>query len=162
MSQRKQKKQGKQKERVYKVYAISNGTVIDHLPAGTALKTIDILGLENSELLTVGINFDSKKYGKKDLIKVQNRYLGQEETNKLALLAPNATINIIKNEALKEKKVVEIPDVIENIVKCFNPKCITNNEENNITKFYVIRKRHLRIRCHHCERYMDAKDVVLL
>ena len=152
----------KKSGRVYKVYAIPSGTVIDHLPAGTALKTIDILGLEKSELLTVGINFDSKKYGKKDIIKVQNRYLSQAETNKLAMLAPNATINIIKDEALIEKKRVEIPPVIEGIVKCSNPMCVTNNENNIITRFYVARKQPLRIRCHHCERYMEPKDIVLL
>ena len=155
-------KQSKEKERVYKVYAISNGTVIDHLAAGTALKTINLLRLEKSELLTVGMNFDSKKYGKKDIIKIQNRYLSQEETNKLALLAPNATINIIKDSRLISKKLVETPKVITSIVKCSNPKCVTNTERNITTRFYVTKKNPVTIRCHHCERYMEQEEIVLL
>lgn len=150
------------KERVYKVYSIPSGTVIDHLPAGAAIKTIKLLKLEDSDLITVGMNFDSKKYAKKDIIKIQNRYLTQKEINKLALLAPSATINIIKNETIAEKKTVELPEVIEQIVKCSNPKCVTNNENNVKTIFYVAERRPLRIRCHHCERYMELKDIVLL
>ena len=149
-------------DRAYKVYKIENGTVIDHLPAGTALKTIQLLGMQKGELLTVGMHFDSKHMGKKDIIKVQNRSLSQQDVNKLALLAPKATINIIKDASIIEKKAVELPGRIEGIVKCNNPKCITNNERNVRTIFSLLRAEPLRLRCHHCERVMMHDDVVLL
>jgi len=153
----------KTKERVYKVYAIANGTVIDHLPGGSALKTIKILELEKGgKLLTVGMNFDSKKYGKKDIIKIQDYYLSQSDTNKLALLAPNATINIIKSSKLSQKKIVEVPQEIIRIIKCSNPKCVTNTEPNLTTRFYITSKNPVIVRCHHCERYMEQKDIKLL
>ncbi len=155
------RKQGKE-QRAYKVYAIANGTVIDHLPAGTALKTIELLRLQNNQLLTVGMNFDSRKLGKKDIIKVQNRYLTQQEVNKLALLAPKATINIIRAGKLKEKKAVAIPEVIDGILKCNNPSCVTNNERMAGTRFALANKSPLRVICHYCERYMTADDIVLL
>ncbi len=150
------------KEKIYRVYAISDGTVIDHLPGATALKTIRLLKLEDCDLLTVGINFDSKKYGKKDILKIQNRYLTQDEVNKLALLAPSATINIIKNEKIKDKKKVNLPEKIESIVKCSNPKCISNNEHHIKTIFYVKKRQPIRLMCHYCERFMEQKDIILL
>lgn len=147
--------------KVPKVYAIEHGTVIDHIPGGNALKIIDILGIKNEGILTIGMNFESKKIGKKDVIKIENKELTQDEIDKLALIAPNATINIIKNQQVAKKTKATIPEFIENIVKCSNPNCITNNEKIK-TRFDVSKKEPLKLRCHHCERCMTADDIVLL
>lgn len=147
--------------RAYKVYAIEHGTVIDHIPGGSALKIIDILGIKNQGILTIGMNFLSKKLGKKDVIKIENKELSQNEVNKLALIAPTATINIIKKQKVVKKINAQIPDVIEGIVKCSNPNCITNKEGAK-TKFFVLQKKPVKLRCNYCERCMKAEDVVLL
>jgi aspartate carbamoyltransferase regulatory subunit len=147
--------------KAYKVYAINDGTVIDHIPATKALKVIDILGLENEGILTIGIGFSSEKMGKKDIIKIENKYLKKEETDKISLLAPGATINIIKDGKLKEKRRIERPDEYINIVKCRNPNCITQHS-NIKTKFRVVKTSPLTLRCHFCERSIEAGEVEIL
>lgn len=136
------------------VSAIENGTVIDHIPANKVLKVINILGLDDYEdEVLIGINLNSQKYGKKGIIKVRNKYFEQSDLNKIALVAPNATLIVIKNYEVIEKKCVEIPDTIEKIVKCINPNCITNQETID-TKFSVVEKNPLKIQCHYCEKTM--------
>ncbi|MBN2323755.1 MAG: aspartate carbamoyltransferase regulatory subunit [Spirochaetes bacterium] len=147
--------------KTYKVYAISDGTVIDHIPATRALKVIDILGIENEGILTIGIGFSSKKMGKKDIIKIENKYLGKDETDKISLIAPDATINIIKNGTLKEKRRIERPDTYIDIVKCRNPNCITQSTGVK-TKFRVVKSSPLTLRCHYCERTVEAGEVEIL
>jgi aspartate carbamoyltransferase regulatory subunit len=135
-----------------KVSAIENGTVIDHIPSNSVFQVIKILNLsEYQNQLLIGTNLDSRKMGKKGIIKVSNKFFKSDEINKIALVAPSATLIIIKNFAVVEKKKVEIPDYAENIVKCFNPNCITNNEDIP-TKFTVIDKKELKLRCHYCEK----------
>jgi aspartate carbamoyltransferase regulatory subunit len=135
-----------------KVSAIENGTVIDHIPSNSVFQVIKILNLsEYQNQLLIGTNLDSSKMGKKGIIKVSNKFFKSDEINKIALVAPSATLIIIKNFAVVEKKKVEIPDYAENIVKCFNPNCITNNEDIP-TKFTVIDKKELKLRCHYCEK----------
>jgi aspartate carbamoyltransferase regulatory subunit len=147
--------------KTYKVYAINDGTVIDHIPATKALKVIDMLGLENEGILTIGIGFTSAKLGKKDIIKIENKYLKKEETDKISLIAPGATINIIKNGKLKEKRRIERPDEYIDIVKCRNPNCIT--QLSNIkTRFRVVKTSPLTLRCHYCERSVQAGEVEIL
>jgi aspartate carbamoyltransferase regulatory subunit len=110
-----------------KVSAIENGTVIDHIPSANVFQVIKILNLsEYKNQLLIATNLDSQKMGKKGIIKVSNKFFKSDEINKIALVAPSATLIIIKNFEIIEKKQVEIPDYAENIVKCFNPNCITN------------------------------------
>jgi aspartate carbamoyltransferase regulatory subunit len=148
-------------EKTYKVYAISDGTVIDHIPATKALKVIDILGLENEGILTIGIGFSSQKMGRKDIIKIERKYLKKEETDKISLIAPQATINIIKDGQLKEKRKIELPQEYFNIVKCLNPNCITAKADVK-TRFKIVQSTPLILRCHYCERIVKAGDVEML
>lgn len=142
-----------------KVSAIENGTVIDHIPSGSVFQVIKILNLtEYKNQLLIATNLDSQKMGKKGIIKVSNKFFKSDEINKISLVAPTATLIIIKNFAVIEKKKVEVPDYAENIVKCFNPNCITNNEEV-VTKFTVIDKKELKLRCHYCEK-ITARDTI--
>jgi len=147
--------------KAYKVYAINDGTVIDHIPATKALKVINILGLENEGILTIGIGFSSKKLGKKDIIKIENKYLKKEETDKISLIAPQATINIIKNGRLKEKRKIELPEEYVDIVRCLNPNCITTRDRVR-TRFRVIRRSPLVLRCYYCERVVTYDEVEIL
>lgn len=140
-----------------KVSAIENGTVIDHIPSRSVFQVIKILNLsEYQNQLLIGTNLDSSKMGKKGIIKVSNKFFKSDDINKIALVAPSATLIIIKNFQVTEKKNVEIPDYVEKIVKCFNPNCITNNEDI-LSKFTVIDKKELKLRCHYCEK-ITAKD----
>jgi aspartate carbamoyltransferase regulatory subunit len=148
-------------EKTYKVYAISDGTVIDHIPATKALKVVDILGLENEGILTIGVGFSSQKMGRKDIIKIERKYLKKEETDKISLIAPEATINIIKDGQLKEKRKIELPREYFNIVKCLNPNCITAKADVK-TRFKIVQSTPLILRCHYCERIVKAGDVEML
>ncbi len=142
-----------------KVSAIENGTVIDHIPSKNVFQVIKILNLsEYQNQLLIGTNLDSNKMGKKGIIKVSNKFFKSDEINKIALVAPTATLIIIKNFEVVEKKKVEVPDYAENIVKCFNPNCITNNEEI-ATKFTVIDKKELKLRCHYCEKITARNNI---
>jgi aspartate carbamoyltransferase regulatory subunit len=146
-----------------KVSAIENGTVIDHIPAKNVFQAIKILNLENSsEQILFGTNLESKKYGKKGIIKVSNKFFENDEINKIALVAPQATLIVIKDYKVAEKKKVEIPDKIQKIVKCFNPNCITNHEDIP-TKFDVIRnEEELKLRCNYCEKTTSKENMVFL
>ncbi|MEI7898052.1 MAG: aspartate carbamoyltransferase regulatory subunit [bacterium] len=142
-----------------KVSAIENGTVIDHIPSVSVFQVIKILNLsEYQNQLLIATNLDSQKMGKKGIIKVSNKYFKSDDINKIALVAPSATLIVIKNFEVIEKKQVEIPDYAENIVKCFNPNCITNNEDV-ITKFTVIDKKDLKLHCHYCEKITARKNI---
>ena len=144
------------------VSAIKDGTVIDHIPTRLLFNVIDILGLNKIEnQVTFGANLESKKLGKKAIIKVANIFFPKEDLDRIALITPQAKINVIKNYAVVEKKVVEVPDRIEGIVKCVNPKCITNNEEVR-TKFDVISKGPVSLRCQYCEKITDYNNLVIL
>lgn len=140
-----------------KVSAIENGTVIDHIPAHSVFQVVRILNLEKykSQIL-IGMNLDSQKYGQKGILKLSNKFFKNEEINKIALVAPTATMIVIRDFQIVEKRQVEIPDDIIKIVKCFNPNCITNHE-NITTRFSVIDKDELRLQCHYCEK-ITAKD----
>ena len=142
--------------------AIKEGTVIDHIPSRVTFKVMRILDLkEFKHIISVALNLKSKAMGKKGIIKVGSRFLTQDEVNKIAILAPNATVNIIKNYEVKEKIKVNLPGTIHTIIKCSNPKCITNNEKVK-TLFHVINKAPLQVLCHHCERVMESKDIALI
>ena len=143
----------KRKELV--VSAIENGTVIDHIPADKVLQVVKILGLEKvSNPVYIGINVESKKYGTKGFIKVSNKYFAPADFNKIALVAPTASIIEIKEFEVIRKQTVSIPDSIERIVKCFNPNCVTNKEHDVPTKFKVIKdaEGNFKLHCHYCEK----------
>jgi aspartate carbamoyltransferase regulatory subunit len=149
------------KAKELQVSAIKDGTVIDHIPAERLFDVINILGLFNiQEMITFGTNMDSKLLGKKGIIKVANRFFKDDEIDKIALVAPHAKLNIIKNYEVVEKRVVEIPDEIISIVKCFNPKCITNNETIK-TKFMVISHNPIELKCQYCEKITHENQVVI-
>ena len=134
------------------VSAIKNGTVIDHIPAGSLFKVISILKLDELEtMVTFGNGFESKQLGKKGIIKLSEVFFDNEEINKIALVAPTAKLNIIRDYEVVEKMKVEIPDEVTGIIKCVNPKCITNNEYV-ITRFSVISKEMVQLKCHYCEK----------
>lgn len=137
------------------VSAIKNGTVIDHIPARLLFNVIDILGLSHLDnQITFGTNLESKKLGKKAIIKLSEVFFKKDELDRIALIAPQAKINIIKDYGVVEKKVVEVPERIENIVKCVNPQCITNNQEI-MTKFTVVNRQPVSLKCHYCEKITD-------
>lgn len=142
-----------------KVSAINKGTVIDHIPSGKGLKVLEILNLPKDNTILVAINVKSRKLGKKDIIKVEGKILSEDEVNKIALIAPTATVNIIDKWEVVDKKKVEVPDEIVGIIKCANPNCITNYEEVK-PKFKVISKKPLKLKCHYCERTMEEGMVV--
>lgn len=142
-----------------KVSAIKEGTVIDHIPAKNLFKVISILGLDKIEnQITFGTNLDSKKLGAKAIIKVSDKFFADNEINKIALIAPHANLNIIRDYEVVEKRIVEIPDVIKKIVKCFNPKCITNNETIT-TCFKVVSKDPLSLKCRYCEKITSEGQI---
>jgi aspartate carbamoyltransferase regulatory subunit len=149
------------KAKELQVSAIKDGTVIDHIPAERLFDVINILGLFNiQEMITFGTNMDSKQLGKKGIIKVANRFFKDQEIDKIALVAPHAKLNIIKNYEVIEKRVVEIPDEIVSIVKCFNPKCITNNEPIK-TRFMVISHNPIELKCRYCEKITYENQVII-
>ena len=148
-------------DKALQVSAIKDGTVIDHIPANRLFDVINILELYNCrEMITFGTNLDSKQLGQKAIIKVANRFFQGEEIDKIALIAPHAKLNTIKNYEVVEKRVVEIPDAIISIAKCFNPKCITNHEPIT-TRFTVISKKPIELKCQFCEKITNEKEVVI-
>ena len=149
-------------KRELKISAIDEGTVIDHIPTDATFKVVEILDLENHKgIVSIATNLQSKSIGKKGIVKVGGKSLTQEEVNKIAIVAPNATVNIIKNYNVKEKIKVKSPDVVDNVVKCSNPLCITNNEQVS-TKFYLVKKDPLKLKCHYCERNMGKEDIEII
>lgn len=144
------------------VSAIKNGTVIDHIPAKNLFKVISILSLERIDTqITFGTNLDSKRFGSKAIIKIADKYFLDEEVNKIALVAPQAKLNIIRDYEVIEKRDVEVPDSITGIVKCVNPKCITNNEEV-IAKFSVIQGDDIALKCIYCEKITHQDQMTII
>lgn len=144
-----------------KVSAISEGTVIDHIPSENLFKVISILELDKvKEMITFGANLDSGKLGSKAIIKISKHFFENDDINRIALIAPHAKLNIIRDYEVVEKKIVEIPDKVVGIAKCFNPKCITNNETIT-TKFYVISKSPIALKCHYCEKITNEDQMVI-
>jgi len=144
------------------VAALENGTAIDHIPADTVFKVVSLLQLQKLDnRITIGNNLKSNKMGKKGIIKVSDKFFREDELNRIALVAPNVNLNIIKEFEVIEKKKVVLPDEIVEIVKCNNPKCITNNEPMK-TRFHVIDKEKVELQCHYCELKIRKEEVVLI
>lgn len=144
------------------VSAIENGTVIDHIPARSMFRVVKMLNLEATETqVTIGLNLDSRKYGKKGIVKISNVFFEKQEINKIALIAPTATLIVIRNYKVVEKRNVEIPDEIQKFVRCVNPNCITNHQQVS-TRFTVIDKDDLKLQCHYCEKITAKNNIVIL
>lgn len=144
-------------DRVYKVYAIENGTVIDHIPTPMALKVVEILGIGNEGIFTIGVGFLSKRHpGGKDIVKIENRILLESETDTIALIAPDATINIIRDGKVSEKRRISIPQNIHGVMECPNPNCATN-KLGAVRHFTLENKEQMTYRCGYCERVTEVK-----
>lgn len=154
----------KSKRTELQVSAISNGTVIDHIASENTFRVFKILNLDQSkDQVYVGTNLDSKKLGKKGIIKISGRFFKSDEINKIALAAPQATLIEIRDYEISKKEKIVLPKKIEKVVKCFNPKCITNHQDVP-TKFNIIKDHHGRTKlaCHYCEKTMAQEDIVFL
>lgn len=153
-------KQHPEKIRAFKVFAIKEGTVIDHIPAGQALKIIRLLDLPaDKKIVTVGLNFKSKGLKLKDLIKVEKRELTPEEISRIAIFAPEATINIIRNFEVAKKFKAEVPKTIEYVIVCPNPNCISSHEEMD-SKFHTLAENGgVKMQCHYCEKIFGGDDI---
>ncbi len=144
-----------------KLQPIKNGTVIDHIEPGMALKVVRILGIPEPDThspISIAMFVKSNKMGSKDLLKIEGRELKEKEVNKISLIAPNASICIIENFDVKKKNRVSLPKTITGIARCSNPNCITNKEEPLESEFSVENGKEIRLRCLYCERYVD--DIV--
>jgi aspartate carbamoyltransferase regulatory subunit len=139
-----------------KIPRIKNGTVIDHITAGNAIKVLHILNIpqQQGSIVSVAINVKSHM-GKKDIVKIENREIAHQEVDKIALIAPKATINIIRDYDVKEKHKVKLPNELIGIATCSNPTCISNGGEPVQSRFIVVDKEKPRIRCYYCEREPD-------
>ena len=148
------------KERL--VAAIENGTVIDHIPAEKTYQVVSLLGLEHTtEPVTIGYNYPSIRFGKKGIVKISDKFFTDEEINRLSVVAPKIVLNTIHNFEITQKRMVETPDVLSGIIKCNNPKCITNNEPMK-TLFHAIGKDKHILRCHYCDKEQEINKVELL
>jgi aspartate carbamoyltransferase regulatory subunit len=144
------------------VSAIENGTVIDHIPADKLFQVVKTLDLINcTDQILMGNNLASYKHGKKGIIKCQDRFFKKDEINKIALIAPQATLITIRNYDVVEKITIGIPDTIEGMVQCYNPKCITNNEQV-LQKFDVIDKNDIKLQCLYCQKITKKETLTFL
>ena len=144
------------------VAAIKNGTVIDHIPAEKTYQVVNLLQLETLDTpVTIGYNYPSNKIGRKGIIKVSDKFFTDEEISRLSVVAQNVVLNIIHDYEVVEKKTVKTPDELRGIVKCNNPKCITNNEPMN-TVFHVVNKEKGILKCHYCDKEQFIEKVELV
>ena len=143
------------------VRRIKEGTVIDHIDEGKGLQVLDALSIDGHDgsLITIALNVPSGKSKKKDIIKVENKFLKDDDTNKIAVIAPKATINIIKNYKLIEKRRVALPNEIDRIFRCSNPDCITNSTERIYSIMDVIDKEGMILKCRYCARVLDVNKI---
>ena len=150
------------KNQLMQVSAIENGTVIDHIPASNLFKVISILHLEVIDNpMTFGSNLESEKLGKKAIVKISDKFFADDEINRIALVAPEAKLNIIRNYQVVEKREVKVPCNIVGIVRCVNPTCITNHEA--ITpRFKVVSEGEISLMCEYCEKITESDQMKFL
>lgn len=149
-------------KKTLRVSKIKDGTVIDHIASGHALDVAKILGItgRRAGVVTIAINVPSKRLGHKDMVKIEGRFLATSEVDKIALLAPHASINIVKDYKVVEKQRVKLPSLIRGIVKCDNPACVSNSNEPVQSRFCVEKEEPLRLKCHYCSHIMEKEDVL--
>lgn len=144
------------------VAALENGTVIDHIPSAKLFEVINLLHLEQmAHSITVGYNLKSCKMGRKSIIKIAGKFFSDEELNQLAVVSPNVTLCIIRDYEVVEKKEVKLPKSLKGIVKCPNPKCITNNEPMK-TFFQAVEEKDNVFRCHYCNKEVCLDEIKLV
>lgn len=145
-----------------KIQKIENGVVIDHIPSNKGMKVLALLGVDEKFPGTVSMVMHTKssRLGHKDIIKIEDKQLADREINKLALIAPQATVNFVKNYQVVRKQVMGIPDAFEDVIRCPNSKCITANEGK--PRLDVEQKSPLRVRCHYCEKVYTRDELLEL
>jgi len=145
-----------------KIERIHKGTVIDHIDAGYALTILSLTGLDESpNLITIGVNVPSKKYKKKDIIKIEGVFLNETQMQQISILSPNATISLIDDYKVIEKKKVTIPEVIKKLILCQNTTCIVNSQKEPIdTEFLVLEQKPLKIQCVYCDRIYKLEEIM--
>ncbi len=149
-------------EEKLRIDKIKKGTVIDHIDASYALTILNLTGLdETSDLMTIGVNVSSQKNMKKDIIKIENVFLNEVQMEKISILSPNATISLIENYKVIEKKKVSIPKTIKKLIVCVNRTCISNSEKEPIdTEFLVLEEKPLKIQCVYCDRIYRLDEII--
>ncbi|MCQ2065306.1 MAG: aspartate carbamoyltransferase regulatory subunit [Bacteroidaceae bacterium] len=153
---------GKTEKKELLVAALENGTVIDHIPSDKVFDVVSLLGLTHLDNpITIGANLRSRKMESKGIIKIADRYFTEEECGKLSVIAPNIVMSIIRDYEVVEKKAITLPDEVHGIVRCGNPKCITNHEPMQ-TVFHVVDKNAVTLRCRYCGKDVLQKDIKLL
>lgn len=151
---------GDDKIRIVKIH---NGTVIDHIRAGKALEVLKILRItgENGNVVSLAMNISSAKIEKKDIVKVEHRFLKDEEVARIALVAPEATINLIEGDKLIKKIRVELPDTLTDIMKCPNQRCVTNKEREPIhSKYQVLSHKPIQLKCLYCWTLVEEGHII--
>ncbi|MBY9005750.1 MAG: aspartate carbamoyltransferase regulatory subunit [Candidatus Lokiarchaeota archaeon] len=140
---------------------IHEGTVIDHIDAGYALTILNLTGLDESpNLMTIGVNVSSKKYKKKDIIKIENVFLDKIQMQMISILSPNATISLIENDTVIKKESVNLPKVIKKLLACQTKTCISNSQKEPIeTEFSVLEEKPLKIQCIFCDRIYKLDEI---
>lgn len=157
-----QKTMNENNKQALQVSALCNGTVIDHIPADKLFAVVNLLEISTmSNNVTIGFNLESKKLGKKGLIKISDRFFTDDEIDKISVVAPNIVLNTIRDYNVVEKREVKMPDEIHNIIKCNNLNCITNNEPME-THFYVANRETHTLKCRYCEKEVSLDDITLL
>lgn len=144
------------------VAALKDGTVIDHIPSDKLFEVVSLLGVrEMDNNITIGFNLESKRLGKKGIIKIADKFFCDEEINRISVVAPHVKLNLIRNYEVVEKREVAMPDDLKGIVKCANPKCISNNEPMQ-PLLHVIDKEQCTLKCHYCEREQTKEDIEII
>lgn len=147
------------KKKELAVAALKNGTVIDHIPVEALFKAVELLGLPALEKsVTIGCNLESKRLGKKGIIKVEDTFFPEETLSRIAIIAPSAVINIIRDYEVVSKSEVVLPETVVGILECNNPKCITRNEPMK-SVFHVTDRNPVTLSCHYCEHEMSGSDL---
>jgi aspartate carbamoyltransferase regulatory subunit len=150
-----------EKKRALQVAALENGTAIDHIPPEQLFKVASLLELEKmNDPITIGNNLQSKKMGYKGMIKIADKFFVEDEINRIALVAPNVVLNEIRDYEVVEKKRVSLPNELVGIVRCNNPKCISNNEPMQ-SRFEVIDREKVTLKCYYCERKINKEDILI-
>ena len=139
-------------------FRVNDGTVVDHLPAGTAVRALALLDLPREGPVTIGMNVPSTRHGRKDILRVEGLVLRKSQIDRLALLGSQVTVSIVKGGEVRQKQVLEVPQRVEGILTCPNPTCITRQEPVP-TVFHRLGAFPYRFRCHHCERVTDGNSV---
>ena len=149
-------------EKTLLVSKINNGTVIDHILPGKSFKVLSILNIDNriSYTVTIAVHVLSKKGGYKDIVKIEDRFLQRDELDRISMVAPGATISIIKNYEIVEKFTVRIPDEIVGIVNCPNQNCISNSKEPIKSRFIVKSQKPILIQCFYCQRPLADYEII--